>query len=150
MREMNALRPLFPIAPRSLRLLAAGAACALSAGCIADPVSDARIDPNSPVAAEVGRLSRANADYPSFNEMPAVSKDTRPLLAYGQAADDMKLVRAELERQTAENTWTLRNSDEFAAKLRQGVPDIPPPTPADADAFARELRERATPPPPRR
>src|SRR5688572_3412431 len=110
---MNALRPPFPNAALAVRLLAAGAVCALTAGCIGDPVSDARIDPNSPVAADVARLSRANADYPSFHEMPVVSRDARPLRAYGQSADELKLVRAELERQTAENTWTLRNSEEF-------------------------------------
>ena len=146
---MNALRPLFRKRPLTVRLLAAGAACALVAGCIADPVSDTTIDPNSPVAADVQRLSRTGTDFPSFNEIPAVSKDTRPLPAYGAASQDLKLAAAELERQTAENTWTLRNSEEFAARLRQGVPDIPPPQPGDAEAFARELRERATPPPPR-
>ena len=149
MKQMNALRPHFPNAARTVRLLAAGGACVLLAGCIADPVSDTRIDPNSPVAADVQRLSRANADYPSFNEIPAVSKDARPLRAYGSAAEELKLARTELERQTAENTWTLRNTEEFARRLRQGVPDIPPPSPGDAEAFARELRERATPPPPR-
>ena len=146
---MNALRPLFPNAAPTVRLLAAAGACALLAGCIADPVSNTAIDPNSPVAADVGRLARANADFPSFNELPQVSKDTRPARAYGQAAEDMKLARAELERQTAENTWTLKSSEEFAERLRRVVPDIPPPQPGDAEAFARELRERATPPPPR-
>jgi hypothetical protein len=147
---MNPLRPLFRKRPPTARLLAACAFAALTAGCIGDPVGDARIDPNSPVAADVARMSRGNTDFPSFNEIPEVSKDARPIRAYGQAANELERLRAELERQTAENTWTLRNSDEFAARLRERVPDLPPPTPADAEAFARELRERATPPPPRR
>jgi hypothetical protein len=150
MEQMNALSPLFPNALLSFRLLAAGALCAVSAGCIADPVSDTRVDAASPVAADVQRLSRANADFPSFNEIPAVSPDARPLRAYGEAAQDLKLAAAQLERETADNTWTLRNSEEFAERLRRNVPDIAPPSPGEAEAFARELRERATPPPPRR
>jgi hypothetical protein len=146
--EMNALRPLFRN-HLTLRLAAAGALCGLTAACVGDPVSDARVDPNSPVAADVARMSRANADFPSFNEMPVVSKDTRPIRAYGQAANELEQVRAELERQTAENTWTLRNTETFAERARRDVPDLPPPSPGDAEAFARELRQRATPPPPR-
>ena len=143
------MRPLFRTRPLTARLLGAGALCALTAACVGDPVADARIDPNSPVAADVARMSRGNPDFPSFNEIPEVARDARPIRAYGQSARELELARAELERQTAENTWTLRNTETFAERARSDVPDIPPPSPSDAEAFARELRQRATPPPPR-
>ena len=146
---MNELRLFFPSRVRALRGLACAAGCALTAGCIADPFPNAKIDPNSPVAGDVARMARANADYPSFNEIPAIPKDIRPLALYGQQAGDLKGVRERIERETAPETWTLQDTTGFAERSRDAVPDIPPPTAADAEAFARELRERATPPPPR-
>jgi hypothetical protein len=57
---------------------------------------------------------------------------------------------AALERDTAPDTWTLNATDAFVEKARRDAgPQIEPPKPGDAEAFARELRERATPPPPR-
>jgi hypothetical protein len=145
---MNSLRLLF--ANPSARLLAVAGACALTSGCVADPFKDSKVDPASPVAADVARMSRANTDYPSFSEIPALPKDVRPLRLFGQAAEDLKVAAVELEQATAPGTWTLNGTDEFAASARRDVgPELPPPSPSDAEAFARELRERATPPPPR-
>jgi hypothetical protein len=149
MMQMNALRRLFANHRRVAGLLAAAGGSALLAGCLSDPFPDARIDPASPVAGDVGRMTRANADFPSFNEIPAAPQDIRPVAQYGQQAGALDRLRDQLERETADNTWTLKNTEGFAAEARGAVPDLPPPTAADAEAFARELRERATPPPPR-
>ena len=142
---MNALHGLFPTLTRGA---AAAACCAMLAGCVGDPFGEAKVDPASPVAAEVARITQARTDFPSFRDIPAKSGDVRPLALYGRQANEIEAAAAQLERETAPGTWTLSNTAAFAEGARRDVgPDLPPPTPADADAFARELRERATPPP---
>jgi hypothetical protein len=146
--EMNALHGLFPTLTRAARLAVAASACALTAGCIGDPFGEAKVDPASPVAADVARMTNARTDFPSFRDIPAKAADVRPLALYGRQANDLEADGARIERETAPGTWTLDNTTGFAEGARRDVgPDLPPPTPADAEAFARELRERATPPP---
>jgi hypothetical protein len=149
---MNAPRFDFLNARRAVlvaRLLAAAGAGALLSGCVTAAFDEAKVDPASPVAGEVARLARANADFPDFKEIPATPTDIRPLRAFGQAADRLKVARTELEQATAPQTWSLQNSEAFAGEARRRTPDLPPPQAQDSEAFARELRERATPPPPR-
>lgn len=151
---MNAPRPLFPNVRRAARLpLMLGAACgagALMSGCVANPFTDAPVDPASPIAAEVARVAKTNRDYPSFRDIPAVPNDLRPVGLYGREAEAVKLAGAQLIRDTAPETWTLQGSEAFASEARRDAgPEFAPPSAQDSDAFARELRERATPPPPR-
>ncbi len=151
---MNAPRPLFDNVRRARRLpLTLGATCgaaALLGGCIANPFVDAPIDPTSPVAAEVGRVSRTNRDFPSFRDIPAPPTDVRPVRLFGQEAAKVVAAGEALVRETEPGTWTLQASESFAERARKDAgPELPPPTPQDSEAFARELRERATPPPPR-
>lgn len=132
------------------RIFAVAAAGAVVAGCVGNPFAEAQVDPSSPVAAEVTRLARANSDYPSFSEIPATPTDVRPLPMWGAAAGDLKSVKAELERATAPETWTLTGDTEaFAARaIAQVGPELPPTDPGATEAYANELRKRATPPPP--
>jgi hypothetical protein len=122
----------------------------LMAACVGNPLAEAQVNPASPVAAEVAKAAHANPDFPSFNEIPPVPNDVRPLRLYGQEANDLKLAAAELERATAPGTWALTGDTEaFAARARTEVgPDLPAANPADTEAYANELRKRATPPPP--
>ena len=144
---MNASRPLFP---NNLRPLAVAAGCALLGGCIGNPFKDAKIDPASPVAPEVARLTRQDAKFPTFTSIPNPPGDIRPPAQYGRSADGVLAAGKALETATAPGTWTLQGTDEFAEKARRDAgPQLEPPKPGDAEAFARELRERATPPPPR-
>ena len=54
-----------------------------------------------------------------------------------------------LETATADSTWTLNNSEAFAAKARTDAgPELPPVDSGSTEAFARDLQKRATPPPP--
>ncbi len=149
---MNASVRLFVNARRNgmaARLLACAGAAALLCGCVGNPFKDAKVDPRSPVAAEVAKAARANKDYPSFSEIPAKPTDVRPLRMFGQAAEEVELARARLERETAPETWTLSNTEGFAASARTAAgPELPPADPRDTEAFADELRNRATPPPP--
>lgn len=144
---MNASRPSFLFAARSAALVGA---CGIVAGCAGVPFTDAKIDPASPVAADVARMTRQPGKSPTFAGIPAPPKDLRPVAQYGR---DARLVLAEGEKlvaATAPSTWTLQGTEAFAEKAREDAgPQLDPPTPGDAEAFARELRERATPPPPR-
>lgn len=124
--------------------------CALLSGCVGTPLKDAAIDPASPVAADVARLTREKAGFPTFAGIPAAPSDVRPAANYGRDAKVMIRAGEALERETAPETWTLKATDAFVEKARRDAgPQIEPPRPGDAEAFARELRERATPPPPR-
>lgn len=145
---MNASRPLFPTVPGAGTALALLAASVLLSGCVGNPFVDAKIDPASPVAADVARLTRQDGKFPTFAGIPKAPTDIRPLAQYGRDADAVLAAGAALERATAPGTWTLQGTDAFADKARRDAgPQIEPPKPGDAEAFARELRERATPPP---
>ena len=136
-------------AATAARGLAVAAAGALVCGCVGNPFAEAQVDPRSPVAAEVARAARTSTDFPSFAEIPVVPTDVRPIRMYGDAAREVELVRAELERATAPGTWTLQNTEAFAERARRDVgPEIAPAEPRDTEAYADELRRRATPPPP--
>ncbi|MGA0607233.1 hypothetical protein ACO2Q0_14680 [Phenylobacterium sp. VNQ135] len=131
-------------------LLSLCAAGAMLSACMANPFVDAKVDPNSPVAGEVAKVANARQGYPSFRDIPATPNDLRPVGLYGREAEAVKLAGAELIRATEPGTWTLQNSESFADKARRDAgPELPPANAQDSDAFARELRERATPPPPR-
>lgn len=135
-------------ASRLLFVSAATAALVLLGGC-GSILSDTTVDPRSPIAAEVARVSRANTDFPSFKEIPGRPTDVRPLRAYGEAADVVDTARANLERDTAPGTWSLNGTEAFAAKARvEAGPEATPGNPAATEAFAQDLRARATPPPP--
>jgi hypothetical protein len=71
---------------------------------------------------------------------------------FGVAAAETTKVRDEIIRATEPNTWTLQGGDatnSFAGEARTAAgPDLQPTDPATTEAFARELRRRATPPPP--
>jgi len=147
---MNTLRPLFPIVAGRIKPLAVASGCLLLSACVGNPFKDAAIDPASPVAADVARLTRDNAAFPSFAEIPTAPKGVRPLANFGRDAQAMLRAGAALERDTAPETWTLKATEAFVEQARRDAgPQIEPPKPGDAEAFARELRERATPPPPR-
>jgi uncharacterized protein (DUF1800 family) len=140
--------------PRShfpfLRSLAVAAGCALVGGCVGSPFGDARIDTASPIAPEAARLTRQDAKFPTFADIPKPPTDLRPLPQYGESATQVLAAGQQVIAATQPGTWTLQNTDSFAEKARQDAgPQLEPPTAGDADAFARELRERATPPPPR-
>ena len=148
--HMNPSRPLFPIVAGRIKPLVLVSGCLLLVSCVGNPFKDAAVDPASPVAADVARLTRGDAAFPGFEGIPKTPKDVRPLANYGRDAQAMLRAGAALERDTAPETWTLKGTDAFVEKaMRDAGPQIEPPKPGDAEAFARELRERATPPPPR-
>jgi hypothetical protein len=144
---MNASRLPFLNAARSTGL---AGACLVAAGCTGVPFTDAKIDPASPVAADVARMTRQDAKFPTFASIPAKPTNVRPVAQYGRDARGVLAAGDAVVTATAPGTWTLQGTEAFAERARSDAgPQIEPPKPGDAEAFARELRERATPPPPR-
>ncbi|WP_312164428.1 hypothetical protein [Phenylobacterium sp.] len=126
------------------------ASAVLLAGCISNPFAQAKVDPNSAVAEDVARMARESRSYPSFADIPPPPARQRPVGSWGKAADQLEVAGAQLDRDTAPNTWTLSGTDRFVARARaQAGPDIgtDASTTPSSEAFAKELRERATPPP---
>ncbi len=130
------------------RLAPMATACMLLGAC-STPFGPAKVDASSPVAAEVAKLAESRKAYPRFSDIPKVPTDMRPVRQFGQAADQLELAKADLVARTGPETWTLTGGEDFAEKARAAVPAAGPVTSPDSEAYARELRERATPPPPR-
>lgn len=88
--------------------------------------------------------------YPSFCDIPRIPTDVRGATQWKAAVNDTRLAGARLQRQTAADSWTLDQTDSFATGARGDAAPPPPMTPATEDdtaAFARQLKQRATPPP---
>ena len=148
--QMNASRPLFPTTRGVSAWFLTLSAGALLCGCVGNPFKDSKVDPTSPIAPEVARVTRQDARFPTFASIPKKPDDLRPVAQYGRSARAVLAAGDALVAATAPSTWTLSGTDEFAEKSRRDAgPQLEPPKPGDAEAFARELRERATPPPPR-
>jgi hypothetical protein len=134
---------------RPVTLISGLGACVVLSGCVTDPFHDAKVDPNSPVAGEVARVARIKTPYPTFAAIPATPKDVRPIRQYGQQAAAIESARADLERETAPETWSLNDTEGFAAKARAATGnEAPPKGSGDTAAFVDTQRKRATPPPP--
>jgi hypothetical protein len=131
------------------RLLASAGACVMLTACVANPFTDAKVDPRSPIAAEVTKSVRHDAVYPTFASIPAAPKDVRPRKQYGEDASQIEKAQTDLDHATADNTWSLTGTEAFAANAQAAAgPDLPPVPPEETEAFANALRKRATPPPP--
>ena len=149
---MYATTRLFAIRSRirtAAGLMAGVAACALVSACVGNPFRDAQVDPSSPIAAEVAKTVPQHTTYPTFAEIPPMPKDVRPVRQYGRDAKAVEQARADLERKTAPDTWSLTDPEILAAQARAKAGDEPPPTASsDTADFANTQRKRATPPPP--
>lgn len=126
----------------------------LAGACVsANPFATAHVDPASPIAQSVAEAARSNRTYPKFSDIPEVPVETRPLRAWGRAATDTEAARRKLEAETAPGTWTLGATDSFARGATAAVGRDAAPGAAEqanTEAFAKALRDRATPPPPPR
>ncbi|MFC3070109.1 hypothetical protein [Phenylobacterium soli] len=130
-------------------MIAGAGACAVLGGCAGNPFQDAKVDPASPVAAEVAKVAHANRAYPTFASIPPAPKDVRPAGQYGRQAKAVEQERAQLEQDTAPQTWSLGGTEGFAAQARREAgSEAAPQESGEAAAFANSQRKRATPPPP--
>jgi hypothetical protein len=136
---------------RSAALVGCAAVGGLLGGCaVQAPFGATLVVQTSPIAAEVASKAEANQNFPQFTDIPPAPADLRPAKAWGAAAADSEVARDQLMTQTADETWTLSETDRFAesAALEAG-PAVAEgaSTTAATEAFAAEMRRRATPPP---
>ncbi|MFM8820371.1 MAG: hypothetical protein ACKOD3_07505 [Phenylobacterium sp.] len=101
-------------------------------------------------AMEVRSIARSQKAYPRFTDIPPNPKDERPVTAWGRIGREVLTAGQELERLTSPETWTLKETEPFAATAFFEAGSAPPivSATAEAEAFARDIRRRATPPPP--
>jgi hypothetical protein len=134
-------------------LLAGLTACASSMSSMS-PFSPPPADPNSPVAAAANAAAKdsKHADLPRFIDIPPIPTDVRTPVEFKKAVGAEKVAADKLKRDTAPGTWTLSETDVYAAKARSAARVPAPAAPTDADraateAFAKAARDRATAPP---
>lgn len=148
---MNEFESPFRIrSPRGLTaFLGVCAAAAGLSGCLAHPIADVSVDPKSPIAPYVAEAARYNTGYPKFSDIPAKPKDVRGPAAYRTQVQALETARADLEKKTAPNAWTLSGTEAFERQaLKEAGPGLAAqPSAAETEAYARSLRERATQPP---
>ena len=154
---MNARHGYFVNRPRvvlgglTAKLAGPAVLCLGLSACIANPFVDAQVDPRSPIAKEVATAVKPDAPTPTFASIPPRPKDVRPVRQFGVAARQVDKAAAELAAQTADDKFTLQNTDTFAAEAQRAAgPEAAPSQAqqsAETEAFAAALRKRATPPP---
>ena len=152
---MNASLRLFvtnQLARRSLRAGAALGCLVLAAGlsgCAASVFTPAKLDSTSAAADQITALTSASKTYPTFADIPPPPADVRPDRAWGKAAAEVEADGQALAAATAPGTWTLSGTDTFASRAQAAAgPGVEGSTTAATEAFAKQARQRATPPPP--
>ncbi len=137
-----------------LALMAGGASACAEAGKL-NPLALGRIEPSSPVAADIETARRTPGPYPSFSRIPPAPTDVRPARAWRAAAYDAWGLKRRTEAEAAAIPFvlTVGEAEAWAEVERAKIPaaEMAAPT-ADAsdqsEAFAAAERARATPPPP--
>ncbi len=107
------------------------------------------------LAAAACASSGAQSGYPTFAAIPAAPADVRPAGAWRDSIAGVQASGARLAAETAPSTFSLSDTEAFAETTRRRLDAGGPPpdeakSRAEADAFARSIRQRATPPPSRR
>jgi hypothetical protein len=99
--------------------------------------------------------SGAQGGYPTFAAIPEAPADIRPAGAWRDSIAGVQASGDRLTAETAPSTFSLSATEQFAETTRRRLDAGGPPpdaaaSRAEADAFARSIRQRATPPPSRR
>lgn len=127
---------------------------AFAVGCVQVTTFQTKpVDASSPIAGDVTSAARANLAFPKFAEIPAAPTDMRTPSDWRKAVVVMLRDKAVIETLAEANPASLFDAEGFAKKARARAAVKPgDATPAmtreDSEAFAKALRERATPPPP--
>ena len=148
--EMNA-----SLAKKTRAALTAAAATVALGGCLAMGPFDTETDQTSPVAARVDALVAANTAYPRWEDFPARPTDIPSAQVIRAEVHGLETAQAGLAADAAAIDWTMEEDPEvFAERIRAAVsakaaaPVDVQRTQAEIEAFAEELRRRATAPPP--
>ena len=117
--------------------------------CAFDPPAD----PASPLATRIDSLVSANRDYPRWQDFPDAPVNVPDAASVRVAVSGLEASQGELGREVAAIDWELGDTEQFVTSIRQRLNadnvEIPTAdTPAQLEAFAASLRERAKAPPP--
>jgi hypothetical protein len=120
------------------------------AGC-STPFSAAQVDPSSPVAAATQAATHPKGRRPTFADIPPIPTDVRAPAAYRGVIAAQEAAGDKLRRDTAPETFVLKNTETYAARARAAgkAPNFEAPTDADraeTAAFAKAARGRASAP----
>lgn len=137
------------------RLLFSAAGAMTLAACVSvpnEPYANAAVDRNSPASEQVAAQAAQNAPFPTFGSIPQAPGDVRSVEGWNIAVSAIGADRARLLAETAPGTFSLTDTDGFAAAVRSTIAydlaDVPPADQAaQSAAWATKMRERATPPP---
>jgi hypothetical protein len=123
-------------------------------GCASesDLARRSQIAPDSPVAMAIAEVQAHPSPYPSFADFPKTPTGMRLPVAWEEGRHQLAVAGDELAKISAAPA-EMPDPAAFARQLRaaSGLDQVPVPGPdaaAELEAYARELRERATPPPP--
>lgn len=154
---MNGDRSRFHQAGRALLLCAAASGlCA----CVGVPgvelYDEERVDAGAAASTQIAEQAAQDRAWPSFTDIPQLPADVRPPDAWRTAVAGTEQDRTQLLIAVAPSTWSLSETDAFAQRITSSLALKPGDVPtaaqqAETEAWARRMRERATPPPrPRR
>lgn len=146
MNEMNAR-----VLKKSVVLsLLCGSGAALLSAC----AFNAPTDPNSPLDARIEALVAENSAYPKLEEFPAPPVGVPTAAEVKAQVQRLAATENRLSGEVAGIDWQDdQDADAYAAQVRRRVDEAvvnapTPETPAEIEAFAQQLRERAKAPPP--
>jgi hypothetical protein len=130
---------------------AAISAAAALAGCASNP-SAAQVDKTSPAAPAIAEATKTPGPYPRWSQFPRGPQPVPPPSEIASSVADLQSAQANLLSSANKLPWTLSGTTAFAGEARGQInPAYAAPAPADeraqAEAYARSLREQATPPP---
>ena len=134
----------------SLRAIAVVAGCAAVTACATNP----QTDPTSPLAPRIDQIVDEKRDYPRLEDFPAAPVNVPDAAYVRGAVVQLRQDKSVLGQQVASIDWTLTESaEEYLADIRArmardqvAIPSAS--TPAEIEAFAESLRQRAKAPPP--
>jgi hypothetical protein len=136
-----------------LRLAAILAAGAAVSACANIQPFQPPTDPHSPAAKRVAELERANRTYPRWSRFPAAPKNVPTATDIAARVGEAQNAQAQLLADAGRIDWTLSGTEAYAEEARSHIdPTLAQPAPADTSAqtaaFAKALKDLATPPPP--
>ena len=131
----------------ALIALAIGCA-ALVSGCAS---LAGQTDTTSSAAASVAKVEHMDLPYPRWSQFPAAPKNVPTPAAVSTEAKAVEADQVQLLGEASGLQWTLCCTDEWAAQARSAIDpamavQAPPDAAAQTEAFAKAMRDAATPP----
>ncbi|MBS0296041.1 MAG: hypothetical protein JSR45_06995 [Proteobacteria bacterium] len=131
----------------ALIALAIGCA-ALVSGCASFA---GKTDTTSSAAASVTRVEHMDLPYPRWSQFPAAPTNVPTPAAVSTEAKAVEADQVQLLGEASQLQWTLCCTDAWAAQARSAIDpamavQAPPDAEAQTEAFAKAMREAATPP----